>query len=120
MPRIELERFEEDREEDRDLAGYESFDRIAFAEKALALVRPRGTTVALCVGHRRLCVEHGRQWGGAAGTRWAIVSVPPTASRRAIVNAILTLVAHDPARLCETPTHPYRAWTLDVLVAECG
>ncbi len=114
MPRIELERFEAD--EDRDLAGHESFDRMAFAERALALVRPRGTTVAICEGSRRVRLERGRQWGGEPDARWAILSIPRNASRRAILNAVLTLAADDPARMREAVGSPYRAWTLDVLL----
>jgi hypothetical protein len=112
---LEIESFEDDREDDRRLTSSERFDRLAFAERALALVRPRGMTVALCAGDRRIHIEHGRQWGKAAGSSWAILAVPPNASRRAIVNAILTLVAYDPLRLHENATHPYRAWTLDLL-----
>ncbi len=114
MPRIELERFEAD--EERDAAAYESFDRMAFAERALALVRPRGTTVAICEGHRRVRLERGRQWGGSPEARWAILSVPPNASRRAILNAVLTLAADDPSRLREAMGSPYRSWVFDLLV----
>ena len=116
MPRIELERFDHEQDDDRDVAAHESFDRIAFAERALALVRPRGTTVAICEGARRVRLERGRQWGaGSPDARWAILSVPPHASRRAILQAILTLAADDPARAREAVGSPYRAWTLDVL-----
>lgn len=89
MPRIELERFEE--VEDPAQSSTESFDRIAFAERALALVRPVGTTVAICEGSRHVRVEEGRQWGAPCGKRWAILSVPVNASRRAIASAILEL-----------------------------
>ncbi len=114
MPRIELERFEAD--EERDVAAYASFDRIAFAERALALVRPRGTTVAICEGHRRVRLERGRQWGRSPDARWAILSVPPNASRRAILDAVLTLAADDPSRLRDAASSPYRSWFFDVLL----
>jgi hypothetical protein len=122
MPRIELERYEAD--EDREIVAHESFDRIAFAERAVALVRPPETTVAVCEGRRRVRVESGRQWGGAPAARWAILAVPRHASRRAILNAVLTLAADDPSRLRETASQacagqPYRAWTLDVLLGVC-
>jgi hypothetical protein len=104
MPRIELERIEEI--EDPTQSSAESFDRIAFAERALALVRPVGPVrVAICEGTRRVRVEAGRQWGGAKGERWAILSVPGNASRRAIANAVLELGVGDT-----------RPWALDVLL----
>jgi hypothetical protein len=98
---------------ERELAEVESsterFDRLAFAERALRLVRPPHTTVALCPGpsgaRARVKVEAGRAWGKGAGTdrdgapieRWAIVSVPPTASKRAIAAAVAGLAgAHEP------------------------
>lgn len=89
MPRIELERLEEI--DDPAQSSTESFDRIAFAEHALALVRPAGTTVAICEGSRRVRLQAGRQWGSPCGQRWAILSVPGNASRRAIASAILEL-----------------------------
>ena len=61
MPRIELERFEEIDEQSQ--SSTETFDRVAFAERALELVRPPRTTVAICAGARRIQVEAGRQWG---------------------------------------------------------
>src|SRR5262249_42062089 len=62
----------------------ESFDRVAFAERALALLGlPPRTTVAICTGAARVRVEAGRTWG-KPGERWAMLVVPPNASRRAI------------------------------------
>lgn len=107
MPRIELERIEE--VEDASQSSTESFDRIAFAQRALALVRPSGTTVAICQGSRRVRVEAGRQWGTTVGQRWAILSVPANASRRAIASAILELSAFGASR----------PWALDVLIGGC-
>ncbi len=105
MPRIELERVEE--VDERSQSSTESFDRLAFAERAIALVRPPGTTVAICAGARRLRVQAGRQWGAAVGERWAVLSVPMNASRHAIANAVLELGDGTPPR----------AWALDVLIA---
>src|SRR5262245_49849364 len=116
MPRLEIERIEEV----IDLAesSAEAFDRIAFAERAIALVRPPDTTVAICEGTRSVHVESGRQWGAPLGARWAVVRVPPDASRRAIASAVLGLYAgrddgHGPYRSS-------RAWALDVLMTELG
>ena len=104
MPRIEIERIEQ--AEDLAESSTESFDRIAFAERALALVRPPRTTVAICEGARQVKVALGRQWGKQPDARWAVVSVPRDASRRAIATAVLGL--HDGTS---------RAWALDVLVS---
>jgi hypothetical protein len=48
-------------------------------------------TVAVCSGRTRLRVESGRAWGRGEGARWALVSVPPRASREAIALAIAGL-----------------------------
>src|SRR5579859_7204901 len=94
MPTFDLARLSgEAGEEDRILeeVSAESFDRVAFAHRALDLLRPRRMTIAVCEGVYRLRVEGGRLWGKGEGERWAIVSVPPTASRRAIALAMTTL-----------------------------
>lgn len=107
MPRIEIEYIEQ--AEDFAESSAESFDRMAFAERAIALVRPRTMTVALCEGSRRVRVEAGKQWGAQPGARWAIVSVPANASRRAITSAVLGLLEGSG-----------KAWALDVLMSELG
>jgi hypothetical protein len=68
----------------------ERFDRVAFALRALAAMQPPGTTVAVREG-RRLSIEEGRAWGRAPGERWIVLSVSPTASRRAIALAVAGL-----------------------------
>jgi hypothetical protein len=98
---------------DRDLDGTEtssdSFDRIAFAERAVSLVKPPNMRVAIGVGRTRVVVESGRAWGKPEGARWALVCVPPTASRRAIAVAVATLA--------DLPPAPY---ALSVLLAEAA
>jgi hypothetical protein len=106
MPRIEIERIEE--VDERDQTSCESFDRVAFAERAIALVRPLHMTVAICEGSRRVRIDSGRQWGRGAGARWAVLSVPHDASRRAIARAVLDL----------SPFGVARPWALDILVGE--
>ncbi len=101
MPRIELHEYEADLAEEDD----ESFDRMAFAAAALDLVRPPKTRVALCAGASRVRVESGRAWGRGEGARWAMLSIPARASRRAIVLAVTEL-----ARGTAAP------WALDVLL----
>ena len=91
--------------EDRDEGALEAFDRLAFVHAALELMHPAKMTIAICGGSTRLRVEAGRAWGRRAGERWAMVSVPDTASRRAIALAI--------AGLADADTLPY---VLDVLL----
>ena len=55
--------------------------------------------------------DEGRMWGKAEGERWAMVSVPPTASRRAIALAVAGLAA-GPGGRTATP------YLLDVLLAD--
>jgi hypothetical protein len=88
-----------------DETSDEAFDRMEFARRALELVRPPRTTVALCGGAARMRVEHGRNWGRGSGERWAVLAIPPRASRRAIALAV--------AELARVPP-PY---ALDVLFA---
>ena len=86
---------------DRALEGAETsaerFDRIAFAERAVARVKPPNLRVAIAEGSARVVVESGRAWGGAEGARWAMLCVPPTASRRAIATAVAALAGPAPA-----------------------
>lgn len=124
MPRneIELERVEQ--AEDLAESSDERFDRIAFAARAVALVRPTHTRVAICEGTRRVQITSGRQWGGSgdAEARWAILRVPLNASRRAIAQAVLGLGDYrSELAAASTLAAPYRgisrAWRLDVLVS---
>ena len=106
MPRITIESFEQ--AEDLAERSGESFDRIAFAERAVALVRPPRTTVAICEGARRVRLETGRQWGAKrADARWAVLSVPRDASRQAIAKAVLGLYGGGEAK----------PFTLDLLMS---
>ena len=79
------------RDEARFEASDEEFDRLAFAAKAVELLALRSTRVAICPGQSRLSVEVGRAWGAPQQGRWAMLSVPPTASRRAIALAVASL-----------------------------
>jgi len=92
-----------DRERPVDEVSDERFDRAAFARRALDLVRPRRTTIAICEGAARMRVESGPSWGRGAGQRWAMLAIPPRASRRAIALAVAELAQEPPA------------WVLDVL-----
>jgi hypothetical protein len=107
MPRLHLEHFEEDRETSE--VSTENFDRVAFAQRALALVNPSRTRVAICPGAQRLRIEAGRRWG-TSGERWAVLAMPNNASRRAIAKAVLELQDGSPAA----------PWALDVLMGDAG
>jgi hypothetical protein len=111
MPTLDLSPSREESRLELELSA-ERFDRVAFALRAIDVVRPARTTVAVCEGIHRLRVEAGRAWGKGEDDRWAIVSVPPTASRRSIAMAVLELAA---ASYGHGAAEPY---VLDVLLAE--
>lgn len=67
----------------------ESFDRIAYAMRVLAVLRPK-MTVAVYPRRRDLAVESGRAPGDAT-RRWALVGIPPHATRESITTALLEL-----------------------------
>ena len=81
----------------------ERFDRTAFARRAVDLLEPKRTTVAICSGVSRIRVESGRVWGRPF-ERWALLAIPSHASRRAIVVAVAQL------------SDGSRAYALDVLM----
>ena len=103
-----------DRDRAVDETSDERFDRTEFARRALELVNPPRTTVAICGGAARMRIESGRIWGrasqegradGALHERWAMLAIPPHASRRAIALAV--------AELARMP----RPYVLDVLLS---
>jgi hypothetical protein len=98
-----------ERELDGTETSSERFDRVAFAARAVSLVKPHNMCVAIGRGRSRVVVESGRAWGSGEDARWAMLSVPPMASRRAIAAAVATLTGPAPA--------PY---ALSVLLAEVG
>jgi hypothetical protein len=74
-----------------DETSNERFDRTAFARHALDLVRPRAHAIAICEGASCVRVEWGRAWGHGPSQRWALLAIPPDASRRAIALAVIAL-----------------------------
>jgi hypothetical protein len=104
MPRLDAALLEA---EEAELAeeSTEAFDRFAFAVAALDLLRPPRTRVALCTGTLRVRVSSGRMWGHGEEARWALLSIPTRASRRAIALAVAEI-----ARGAGMP------WALDVLL----
>ncbi len=82
----------------------EDFDRVAFAVRVVRRLRPRRMTVAVYSAAASLRVETGRDYRGGAGATWAIVGVPPHASREHIVYAL--------AELCGVASVPYAVQAL--------
>lgn len=66
----------------------ESFDRIAYAMALLRLLKPR-MTVAVYPRSQKLLVERGRE-PGSTGV-WALVGIPPHATRQNIASALAEL-----------------------------
>jgi hypothetical protein len=73
-----------------DQSSNEQFDRIAFAMRALRVLRPR-LTVAVYPRARELHVERGRDLSGGPDASFAMLGVPPDASREHIALAIAEL-----------------------------
>lgn len=69
----------------------EEFDRIDFAMQALRLLRPRRLTVAVYRRHAELRIECVRDLAQGEGARWAMVGIPPRASRAQIAHALAEL-----------------------------
>lgn len=98
---------EEPTRELRELAhetSFESFDRLAFAQRALELLGPRRTRCIIAPS-RRMHVDSGRDWGRGEDARWATLYVPHDASRRAIAVAVIGLGGA-----------PYTPYALDILM----
>jgi hypothetical protein len=66
------------------------FDRIAFAMRALQRLRPRRLKIAVYEAVSSLQVKRGEDFGRGKG-RWAMVGIPPHASREHIAYALVEL-----------------------------
>ena len=67
------------------------FDRLAFAMRALNRLRPKRMKVALYPAVSTLRVESGADYRRGDGATWAIVGIPPHASREHIAYALVEL-----------------------------
>jgi hypothetical protein len=104
----EGKRFERvDRAQRYELLDDARFDRIEFAMRALDILRPRNMKVVVYERCSGLQIERGSDYQRGAGASWAMVGVPPHASREHIAYELATLVgvAHEP-------------WVLSRLMAE--
>src|SRR4029453_13434926 len=79
-----------------DATSNEEFDRIAFAMRALRLLRPR-MTVAVYPRTSALAVEQIYDRTKNGGIWWATLGIPPDASRAHIALAVAELVCGRPA-----------------------
>lgn len=91
----------------------EEFDRMEFALEVLRLLEIPRMTVALYPGKDRLSVSRGHDFARGPGATWAIVAVPPNASRMHIVYALAELAGvHDVPYVVDTlarrHANPYR------------
>jgi hypothetical protein len=68
----------------------ERFDRIAFAMRALRIVRPEHMRVAVYTRTSNLRVERGRDLDSEEAG-WALIGIPPDASRQSIALALAEL-----------------------------
>jgi hypothetical protein len=80
----------EDRQRALDEVG-ESFDRVEYAMRALRLLRPRRMTVAVRESRVGLSVDRGRDWARGPADEWAVVAIPPSATRETIAVTIAEL-----------------------------
>lgn len=69
----------------------ERFDRIRYAREVLDALSPVHVDVTLCEGYRDLRIEKGRAWLRPPGFQWALVAIPPEATREEIALALLDL-----------------------------
>jgi hypothetical protein len=72
----------------------EEFDRIAFAMRALRILGPEHLRVLVYSASSRLSVERGRDLVAAdthPDASWALVGIPPDASRESIAVALAEL-----------------------------
>lgn len=67
------------------------FDRIAFAMRALRRLRPRRMKVAVYPAVSTLHVASGHDRARGEGATWAMVGIPPHASREHIAYALVEL-----------------------------
>jgi hypothetical protein len=76
----------------------DAFDRVAFARRVLAVLRPARVSVAVYASGAELRVERGRAWADGPGAEWAMVAIPPQSSRAEIVYTLSSLagLAHHP------------------------
>ncbi|MBI5533376.1 MAG: hypothetical protein HY898_11720 [Deltaproteobacteria bacterium] len=76
----------------------EKFDRVAFAMRALRLLKPAHMTVVVYEGNFAVRVHKGPDLRHGPESSWGMIAVPPHASRAEIAVAVVDLAGrtHDP------------------------
>lgn len=82
-----------------ELHDPEPFDRLAFAMRTLELLRPKDMTVAVYPRTRDLRIDRGLEPSHGPGGSWALVGIPPHASREHIAVSL--------AELAGVAQHPF-------------
>lgn len=72
----------------------ESFDRLAFAMRALRALMPRGMTVAVFESRSSVHIDRGMDLRGGPGATWGMLAIPARASRIEIAIAVASLSGH--------------------------
>ncbi len=80
------------------------FDRIKFAMRCLKILDPR-VTVAVYEGRFDLEIERGRDWSRGPNASWAMVRIPPHASKEHIAIALASISGVEA-----------RPWVIDTLL----
>jgi hypothetical protein len=73
----------------------EHFDRLAFAMRAVRLLKPPHMTVVVYPGNHAVRVRKGPDLRHGPNATWGMVAVPPHASRAEIAVAIASLTDHE-------------------------
>ena len=92
-----------------ELADDERFSRIAFAMRVLDLLEPKNMQITLYSALRHLNIRRGRDWSAGPEASWALIAIPPKASRYHIAFAL--------AELTGKAHHPY---VVDLVAAATG
>lgn len=69
----------------------QDFDRLRYARRVLDALNPDRVSVLLVAGYKDIRVDRGHEWTRPAGYTWAMVSVPPDATREEIALAMMDL-----------------------------
>jgi hypothetical protein len=69
----------------------EDFDRVRYALRVIDTLRPPRVNVLVREGIGEVRIDRGHQWDMPSGYTWAMVSVPPQATREEIAMALIEL-----------------------------
>ncbi len=69
----------------------EDFDRVRYALRVIDALRPPHMNILVREGVGEVRIDRGHQWDMPSGYTWAMVAVPPEASREEIALALIEL-----------------------------